>query len=244
MAAMSTGTVGFLLSVFGISFCIWVAGFAYEWIRLRNLRAALSKSLYLLVIDSVGVVLFLIIFVPVFVARTAYYDHAELRRSQQQNEAKIKGLQATVTFQQHNITSTEPVFFNLRDVLDAFAVYRTHLSLRKETCFIKVTAPKETAPLATVVATFSNVTSHCETFGPDFNDDPKENVAIMLDGVPDAIVLHAPKDDAEANLLATNMENRIKIIRRYDTPTIDGRRFDHVLWFQFGDKVKWNSEIR
>ena len=118
-------------------------------------------------------------------------------------------------------------------------------------CVIKVTAPRETAALASVFAQLSNVTSNCAVFG-HMTYSVSINPDIMSDAtngmVPDAIVFRAAKDDAAANELFGRLSNQIKLVRSYEPPRVDylalSGGYGHTLWLQFGTNVKWNSEMR
>jgi hypothetical protein len=192
----------------------------------------------------------------VFIVRTVYFDHAGLRypnfkqnasngRSSAIDEKEIERLRNLVAFHQNNITTQEPVFINIRDLLSAFAGFR--IGLNKESCVVRVTAPIETVQFASVVAAFSTATSNCPTFGPSIDDRDSDEATITTSGmVSDAIVFHAARDDEAANMLFSNLTNLVKLVRKYDLPkpnyqTPEGG-YQHTVWLQFGDKVKWNSE--
>ncbi len=248
MAAMNTGTVGFLLSVVGISLCIWLAGLGFESWAVKSLRAAFAKSKKFLWADLAGVVLFLIVVYPAFCVRTVYYRHTGLQYELAQNRATIKGLRVEIEYRKNNLAPTDPVFFNIRDMLDAFAVYRN--LIKGEPCSITTTAPAETQRLATMFGTMANVTSGCSTYNaPATSGDPIIDRRVTDGMVDDAIVVHATHDeDKPVNALMTILAGRIKMIRRYDTApstyTPPPGGFKHLIWFQFGNKVKWQSENR
>jgi hypothetical protein len=264
VAAFSTNTLGFLLGLFGVAFCIWMANVLWDWWRFRQtytgvggLFTALSKSIHVILAEFVGVSVFLLVCWTSFVIRTIYFDHTGLQyansvqmtNSGQSSAAaaqEIARLRAQVEFQQNNITTQEPVFINIRDLLQAFAVFRNDLN--KESCVVKITAPPQTEPLASVVGNFSIATSNCPTFGPMLGDmDPDETAATMRGMIPDAIVFHAARDDKAANELFMRLSNQIKLVRSYELPSVNYQTpaggYVHTVWLQFGSKVKWNSEI-
>jgi hypothetical protein len=190
---------------------IGLAGCAYEWWITRDITVALSRSVRFLVFDFAGVFPFLLVALPIFGARTVYYDHTGLRWSQTQNEAQIAKLQSGLTNRQHNLSTTDAVFPNMIYMFQAFREYR--LGLHGQNCVIHVTAPKGTAPLASTFAQLSNPVSDCAVFGPDENVDKNPDlVREATDGmVPDAIVLHAPKGDRAASQLFARLGNQIKL---------------------------------
>ena len=65
----------------------------------------------------------------------------------------------------HSISTTDPVFPNIIYLLQAFNLYRH--SLNGAPGVIKISAPPESQPVASMMAQFSNSVSGCYTFGPD-----------------------------------------------------------------------------
>jgi hypothetical protein len=263
-ATTGTNTAGLLIWTVGITIAIWLFQIFDRWLapgktekRITGLGKAIRQSVRGGFFTFAAIALVVFLSWIVFVARTVYFDHtglryansAQLMKSGQSSAAdaqEIARLKAEVEFQQNNITTQEPVFINIRDLLQSFAVFRSDLN--KESCFVKITAPHETEPLARVMGSFSTATSNCPTFGPMLgNIDPDETEATMRGMVSDAIVFHAARDDKAANTLAMNLGNRIKLVRSYDLPKTDYQiplgGYQHTVWLQFGDKVKWNSEL-
>ena len=218
MTAFHTGTLGFLLSTLGIAVCIWMAGLGFKWWELKTLRAALSKSVNLLLIDIAGISLFLVVVYPVFVVRTVYYLHAGSRYESSVDAERYQQVSADLKFHRHNIATTDPVFGNLIDLLSAFSIFRN--SLHGESCVVRVTAPPQSLPMASAIAQLQIAASNCATFGPDalFDRNPDLLNETMKGIVPDAIVFHAAKDDTAANQLFSRLSNLIKLVRSYQLP--------------------------
>lgn len=69
--------------------------------------------------------------------------------------------------------------------------------------------------------------------------------------VPEKIVSHMSRNDVAANLLFNALGNQISLRHSYDLPlSVQGGLLPiapsarHVIWLQFGSKVRWNSELR
>lgn len=209
-------------------------------IRRHLARAAVRPTLW------VWAGLFTLAFLY-FLARNVNNDHNSLIEANGHltnvNAAQKKELER----RKHSLITTDPVFPNTIYFLQAFNIFRHRLN--GEPCVIKVTAPRESEPMASMVAQFSHSVSGCYTFGPmDSQIDPEVEKETTSGMVPDMIVFHADKDDAAANQLFIDLGNQIQLKRSYE-PT--RRNFQipehgrvHVVWLQFGTNVRWNSELR
>ena len=67
--------------------------------------------------------------------------------------------------------------------------------------------------------------------------------------VPYAIVFHAARDDKAALRLFEELGNQIRVVRSYDLPAspkyqVPPGGYAHAIWLQFGNNVKWNSEVQ
>jgi hypothetical protein len=225
-----------------------------KWIEYRRgkdkrpLGKALITSLVLGAVLFVCVVAFVATTYAYFVVRTVYDDHqylvAQVRRLSESN----KTLSADLKWHKHGITTTDPVFPNLTYMLQAFSIYRH--ALNGQPCVVMVTAPRESAALASTVAQFSNSVSNCSTFGPiDTTLNPDAETATMTGMVPDMVVFHAERNDKAADALISALGNQIRVKRSYTPPPKNyytlpvGTLPVHVVWLQFGTNSKWNSEL-
>src|SRR5207245_11584519 len=119
-----------------------------------------------------------------------------------------------------------------------------------ELCGCWFTATTDSVPIARTFAAFSNSVSGCATFGPSGPGNPDLDEEVMDGMIPDVILIHAPRDDKPADQLSMNLGNEIQVRRSYHLlskkfphyallPAQQGK--EHVVWFQFGTNVKWNS---
>jgi len=255
ISASSTSTFGLVQWTVGITVVTsWAATVAVKWREYRRgkygqpLRKALVgsfvQSMYLLG----GITLYLFLTYVYFVGRTVYDDHQHLVAQNAQLAEMNKSLSAEVQWRKHNISTTDPVFPNLIYLLQAFSIYRH--AVNGQRCVVMITAPRESAPLASVVAQLSNAVSNCSTFGPmDQSVNPDVETETITGMVADMVVFHAAKDDKAANQLFNYLGNQIRLKRSYQLPQKDDYSLPpgvgpvHVVWLQFGTNSKWNSEL-
>jgi hypothetical protein len=255
VAATSSNTLG--VFVWGVlpALLAWLVAVAIVWFRLHKQEQGLPRSIWLAFRNStaglVGIgALFVIALVmwTVFTLRTVYYDHEHFVTLHAEDAQRIRDAEAKLAFYRSNISTQDPVFGNIIYLLQAFAVFRN--GVHGESCVIRVTAPSESLPLASMVAQFSVATSNCATFGPDelFDRNPDLKTETLQGMVPDAIVFHAARDDKAANELFMRLSNLIKLVRSYDLPSTHDYQtpaggYAHTVWLQFGSQVKWNGEL-
>ena len=114
---------------------------------------------------------------------------------------------------------------------------------------VSVTALDESVPKASTIAQLSIQASNCSTFGPVPSDmDPDQKTLALSGMVPDAIVFHATRDDGPALRLFDELGNQIRLVRSYDLPAnpkyqMPPGGYAHTIWLQFGNNVKWNSQL-
>ena len=191
--ATSTNTLGFALWTLGVAIVGWCAAVAGQWFkhwRARDsqpFRKAVVGSLITGISMLVGVAVLVTIAYGWFVIRTVYCDHEYFVAQNGKLAKSTETLSADVQWRKHNISTTDPVFPNLTYMLQAFNIYRH--ALNGERCITMITAPRESAPLASVIANFSNSVSTCSTFGPmDATSNPDVERETMTGMVPDMIV--------------------------------------------------------
>lgn len=254
VSASSTSTLGFVLWTIGVTVIGWTATVAAKWFELwrakRNqpLRSALDASFVPGMFLLGGMAVFVFVTYGYFVMRTVYDDHQYFVAQNGQLAENNKALSADVQWRKHNISTTDAVFPNVIYLLQAFSIYRH--ALNGQRCVVMITAPRESAALASAVAQFSNSVSNCFTVGPvDATSNPDAEAATMTGMVPDMVVFHAAKGDKAANALMGALGNQIRLKLSYQPPPKDFYSLPpsvgpvHVVWLQFGTDSKWNSEL-
>ncbi|HEX3968091.1 MAG TPA: hypothetical protein VHW70_09010 [Edaphobacter sp.] len=260
MAAMNTGTLGFLLGVFGLAFCIWVIGFGYEWIKLKNVSQGLSKSVPLLLVEFAGAILFLVIVYPTFVMRTVYYTHTgfqyQVQLLSQENGHKvdpssrdiiIAGLtqrlsetQAQLESRKQTLHDDDPSFQNMTKTIRAFMTWRQNIGYGAP-CKMLITSPDGDDNMYMTFITMAVFGSNCgngdlNNVGVKPQNIETETAKGMIPGV---IVFHALPDAKGANQLETELANLFQVKRSYAIP---GDAPPDAIWLQFGTGVEWNTE--
>jgi hypothetical protein len=252
--ATGTTTLGLFVYVILLTALLsWAVVVVEKWVRLTQahtnqpLREALRESRLLGALIGGGLALIMLSTFAVFLSATILHDHEILSttvRTLTNDNAKLK---AEVETRRHNIFMTDPVFSDVTHLLLAFDAYRH--ALKGEPCVLKVTAPSDSGPLASVVPQLSNWVSDCFTFGPmPSTIDPDVETETMTGMVPGTIIFHASKDDTAANQLFDGLSSLVKLKRSYQPPRVDyqlppNARSPHVVWLQFGTKTVWNSEL-
>ena len=183
----------------------------------------------------------------VFAGVTIYADHQSLVSQNVELRRRKTDLESTLHKKTHSLDTTDPVFPNIIYLLEAFNVFR-HAN-KGVPCVVRLTAPPDSLPMASMVAQFSNSVSGCYTFGPEGPGNPDLDKIAIEGMIPDAIVFHAARDDKAADELFNRLSNQIQLRRSYEIPNeirnyrIPEQGQEHIIWLQFGTRVKWNSEL-
>jgi hypothetical protein len=242
--------LGFLSSL--VILCtVWLIHVASEFLSAddgtvrQKLKSALTASSRLVKAEILAFFGFWFVAYAVFVVRTIYYDHAGLTWSLQREQAKTIELEKELARRQHIISPTDPFFSDVDHLMTAFRIFKA--KTHDEPCVVRITAPKSAEGYAVMISSFSIAVDNCSTFGPMIGDvDPDEIEDTNIGMVPDAIVLHARKDDEAANALFVELSNQVHLVRSYDTGRanyqVPPQGYRHVVWLQVGSNVKWNSE--
>jgi hypothetical protein len=158
-------------------------------------------------------------------------------------------IKSELDHRKNEMETSDPVFGNIIALLGAFSSFRTYL--QGESCVIVVTAPQDSASVATAVAQLQIATSNCRTLGPDelFDRNPDLYAKTTNGMVPGAIVFHAAKDDVAANQLFSRLSNQLKLVRSYSPQSSTdylspAGGYKHTVWLQFGTNVKWIGEMQ
>lgn len=142
---------------------------AARWYELRkrretvSFRKAVGESLIGGAFLATSVLVLVVCSWTAFVVVTVYVDHQEL-------VTKIKSLKQTkieladaIELRKHSLVTGDPVFVNTIYLLMAFDGYRHYQ--HSKPCVVMLTAPPQSAGMASMVAQFSNSVSDCFTFG-------------------------------------------------------------------------------
>ena len=251
VAASGTTTFGVMLWSIFLPLLIWLIGVGDRYIKLRRVRfvSPFSRALEESVRPgAIAVVVVIAIAVPlfgVFMVRTVYQDHRAMLIERNELISQNGALKQALEIRRHTYVTTDPAFTNAIYLMEAFRMWRSQIGgFNNVLCRIRVTAPPETVPMASMVAQFSIATSNCATFGPDGADiglNPDLEREAMEGMVPDAIVFHAARGDKAADQLFDNLSNHVRLKRSYEIPASSTA---NSVWLQFGTKAKWNSELR
>jgi hypothetical protein len=255
--AASLGAVGIFFAL-----CAGIVRLVEEYRASHSFREALNRSRQYFR-DTVATPAkgFLVLFVIGGFALGPYklnqQDQSQLKIISEKNKAlananndldqRYTNLQTRFELKRHSIDTTDPVFPNIIYLLQAFDIYR---HARNGTpCVVMVTATPDSAPLASVVAQFSNSVSDCYTFGPMVgNLDPDVEKQTTTGMVPNMIVFHQDRDDKAAGQLVNSLGNYLQLKVSYELPTkrnysVPEKGKEKLVWLQFGTGVKWNSEL-
>jgi len=155
-------------------------------------------------------------YLPVFslsFVKTIYNDHMMLAGENTQLREKNKNLTTDLEWRKHNISTTDAVFPNLIYMLHAFDSFKRDMD--GAPCALYVSAPKESAPLASVMVQLAGPVSGCAPMGPVSADNPELDEEVIDGMVPDAIVVHAIKGERAADNLFSTLGNQIQLKRSY-----------------------------
>jgi hypothetical protein len=231
----------------------------------RNLKESLFPT-------AIGTLILWSVLFGWFVIKSVYADHmyfvAKVQEARSQGTAstsEIKGslteqlsalqkqnmaLKADVERHRHSMVTTDPVFGNTVNLLQAFQLYRG--GRHGEPCVMYFTAPKESRLLASMVAQFSNSVSGCFTFGPfDVEPGSLEERLALSNMNPDFIICHISEGDRVASDLCGELSAQLMVKESYIIPTEQERERlystpakgkERFVWLQFGTNAQWKSE--
>lgn len=255
MQASSSSTLGFLLWTIGLTAISIVAQIVGRWYGLHRKQAdspwqtALEESFWPSIFTVAGFALLILAAWFLFLALAIYKDHQQLVTENSQLLIVNTQLSTDLEWRKHNVSTTDAVFPNMIYMLQAFHSFKGEMN--GSPCVLYFSAPKETQPLASVIAQLAGPLSGCSPFGPassngrETDDDEELTQGIVLD----AIVVHAKDGERAADGLFSTLGNQIKLQRSHKLLKHPERRWavrngEHVVWLQFGPTVKWNSELR
>jgi hypothetical protein len=248
--ATSLGIVGVPLAL-----CAGLVKLAQKYRATHSFRKALNHSGQYFK-DSVATPAmgFLALFVICGFALGPYklnqQAQSQLKTVSQQNQKLVEtnsDLATKLELKKHSIDTSDPVFPNIIYLLQAFDIYRHARS--GTPCVIMVTAPPDSAQLASVVAQFSNSVSDCYTFGPmPFNLDPDVEKETTSGMVPNMIVFHQERGDKAAGQLFSSLGNYFQLKLSYELPvkrnySVPEKGREKLVWLQFGSGARWNSQL-
>lgn len=207
-----------------------------------------SAGVTLAAVLLVAMVAYFIFFIP-----TIYHIHQAQMQQIGTLSAENKEFRQEVEWRKHNISTQDAVFPNLIYMLRSFEFMR--VSFKGEPCVVFISATKKSQALASVFAQFGNTESECATFGPVISDsEPEPDEELLSGAVPSAIVVHYNENDqvAVASFMR-DLQNEIQLKashrmlkypeKRYALTPSERWQHVHSIWLQFGNDVKWNSEL-
>ena len=255
MSATSSSTLGFFLWTILVAVIAYFAGVLAAALKLRSkgtvhpFKQALTESLLTGIFSFLGLALLVLLAWAVFVVPTVYSEHQMFVAQNATLTADNATLRKDLNWRKHNISTTDAVFPNLIYMLQAFVFFKRDMN--GTSCILYFSAPKETAPLASVMAQLAGPLSGCSPLGPVSADDPDLDQEVIDGMVTDAIVVHAAKGEKAADKLFTTLGNQIQLKRSYrllrnpkERSSSPVQNQQHLVWLQFGKNVKWNSELR
>ncbi len=257
LAAMGTTTLGLVILTVVLFALVWGLSVYLGWRKYRQaggthaLKSAVDDQILSLQAWGIGFLGLLAVCYAVFIVRTIYIDHQNLVSRIEALRSQNVQIAQELDIHTHSIVTTDPVFPNIIYMLQAFNIFR-HQHEQSRPCVIRFTATRKSLPLASMFAQFGNSVSGCTTFGPDPNIWMNPDLEKEASGAaPGVITLHAARENAAANELLINLGNQIPVKRSYDLPSakqrermyrIPNQGTEDLIWLEFGDDVRWNSE--
>jgi hypothetical protein len=218
------------LGILGILFSVIVLIVRYiehRWKRRTHREAISDSKQYFRDIVGTPLIAFVGLFLisgislgPYKWSRHFEDDSKQSHERISQLEQSVKELQEEVDFRKHNLRTTDPVFSNLMYLMRAFQTYRHAIGGDAVSCTVRITVPPgNQSEIARTVGQFSVGTSNCSTFGPmDMGGSPDERKDALDGMVPNAIILHAARDDKSANQLSDQLRSLFRLERSFDIP--------------------------
>lgn len=249
--ATSTSTLGFVLWTLAITAIGWGAPIAGRWLILkrakhdRPFRKALNDSFWPSVFLAGGVIALVLVTFGAFILRTVFNDHQTFVMQNKTLRADNATLHKELEWRKHNISTTDPVSYNIEFVLRVFETFKRDMN--GAPCLLYVSAPKETVALASEIGRLGGMVSGCSGVAPIIAENPELDEDLINGMVSDAIVVHAMKGERAADNLLMTLGDQIKLQRSYRLLP-KGRWFrpgqkQRLVWLQFGNNVKWKSEL-
>lgn len=147
---------------------------------------------------------------------------------------------AALEARKHNLRSGDVAFDNMLGVINASLLLR-HSIGDDASCQIKITAPDENHPVASVVAQLASTASRCAVIGPDFLKliPPEMEQQATKGMLADVVLLHMPKGFKNEVAIEDAMRSILRVKRAYGVPAGSP---PNTIWLQFGTGKQWNSQ--
>ena len=149
-------------------------------------------------------------------------------------------LQTALQDRKDNLRAGDVAFDNMLGVIKASLLLRRSLG-DDAGCEIKITAPDENNPVASVVAQLASTASRCAVIGPDFLKlvSPEMEQQATKGMLADAVLLHMPRGFKNEIAIEDAMRSILRVKRVYEVPPGSP---PNTIWLQFGTGKQWNSQ--
>jgi len=154
----------------------------------------------------------------------------------------VPRLEAELEAKRHALSTTDPAFHNMHDVVRMFMSYRRAIGYDASCRILFTATTKEGKELIGIVMPLAVLGSNCsngdlQNIGVRSEEVGKVESSGEISGV---VNLHAPPEAKGVDQLVSNLGSYIQVRRSYSLPRPAD---DNVMWLQFGPGVKWNSQL-
>ncbi|SPE24854.1 hypothetical protein SBA2_230004 [Acidobacteriia bacterium SbA2] len=250
--ATGTTTLGFFVWTLCVTVVVWMAGIAANWFRCRHytqkkhFREYRNEALLtgLLSVIFVGVLVFIVY--CIFTGSTIYDDHMSMADQLRKLEADNNKLSSELARRKEFILADDPAWGAMKHIAHEFGVYGFEVGAKKQgkPCTILITAPPDSASIASALHSLAGAVSGCRDFGHWEEGNPDIDEVITKGAISGVVILHADRENRAANNLAINLQGEFIFKRSYkpmDTkvPLYPGQGDpnDTVIWLQFGSGI-------
>jgi len=176
-----------------------------------------------------------------FLIRNIYENHRSKVETIQKLESEKHLLEADITDRRHNLRPGEPAYENTEAIISAFRDYRKAIGSDSHELIITIPRDCDCKSLSSMLSAIGNTASGLAINTPSADYDPTWR-RLASDGVENGkIVYHTRKGDKAALRLYDSLSSKLPLVLSFDVPS---DRPSNFVWFQFGPKTKWSSEIR
>jgi hypothetical protein len=158
-------------------------------------------------------------------------------------ENEIAKLNANLNDATNNLNVSSPAFQNAIGVLRSFMSYRRSIG-PSTPCMILTTSTQDSRAIDQTVIGLAVPGSNCsngdlQNIGVKPWDIDKESIKGLVFG---KLVLHALPETKGADRLVDDLSNFIQTTRSYEIPKLL-KPSQNIIWLQFGEGTKWNTQL-